>query len=77
MSSSEHSVHENHIHQHEPGCGHATVEHEGHVDYIHDGHSHCAHDDHYDERTLPHVEHTDHEHAHADGCGHEAGRISL
>ncbi len=38
-----------HSHEHGPGCGHETVEHDGHVDYLHDGHKHAAHGDHYDE----------------------------
>ncbi|MDQ0147775.1 zinc transporter permease [Pseudarthrobacter niigatensis] len=38
-----------HDHEHGPGCGHETTEHDGHLDYLHDGHRHAAHDDHYDE----------------------------
>jgi hypothetical protein len=44
-----HVVHENHAHQHGPGCGHQTVQHGDHVDYLHDGHRHAAHGDHWDE----------------------------
>ena len=49
MTTTDHPVHEDHAHQHGPGCGHASVEHEDHVDYIHDGHAHHAHDGHWDE----------------------------
>ncbi|HLI01317.1 MAG TPA: hypothetical protein VKV06_11075 [Acidimicrobiales bacterium] len=45
----EHRTHEDHPHQHGPGCGHQAVEHNDHVDYLHDGHRHVAHDDHWDE----------------------------
>ncbi|MCU1512681.1 MAG: zinc transporter permease [Arthrobacter sp.] len=49
-SRAEHkSADHEHSHEHGPGCGHETVEHDGHVDYLHDGHRHAAHDDHYDE----------------------------
>ena len=41
----EHRTHQNHAHTHGPGCGHATVAHEGHVDYLHDGHLHHVHGD--------------------------------
>lgn len=41
--------HENHPHEHGPGCGHEAVEHGDHVHYIHDGHRHAKHDDHWDE----------------------------
>jgi len=45
----DHGTHENHPHEHGPGCGHEAVEHGDHVDYIHDGHRHAKHDDHWDE----------------------------
>ncbi|TDC53395.1 metal ABC transporter permease [Jiangella ureilytica] len=38
-----------HPHQHDPDCGHPTVEHGDHTDYLHDGHLHAAHGRHYDE----------------------------
>lgn len=41
--------HEEHAHQHGPGCGHLAVEHGDHVDYIHGGHRHAVHGGHYDE----------------------------
>ena len=41
--------HEEHVHEHGPGCGHLAVEHGNHVDYIHDGHRHAVHGGHYDE----------------------------
>lgn len=44
-----HAEAEDHPHEHGPGCGHATVDHDGHVDYVHDGHRHAAHGPHYDE----------------------------
>jgi zinc transport system permease protein len=40
---------EQHPHQHDPECGHPTVEHGDHTDYLHDGHLHAAHGRHYDE----------------------------
>ena len=33
-------THDDHDHQHGPGCGHPAVVHDGHVDYLHDGHLH-------------------------------------
>ncbi|QCB95799.1 zinc transporter permease [Arthrobacter sp. PAMC25564] len=36
-------------HEHRPGCGHETVQHDDHVDYVHDGPKHALHGDHYDE----------------------------
>ncbi len=44
-----HVTTEQHPHQHEPECGHPTVEHGDHTDYLHDGHLHAAHGRHYDE----------------------------
>ncbi len=49
---SDHKVHQSHLHTHGPGCGHATVGHEGHEDYLHDGHLHHVHGDHVDEHSL-------------------------
>jgi hypothetical protein len=73
--------HENHSHQHGPGCGHIGVRHAGHVDYLHDGHLHHMHGDHVDEHAIS-VDTTnpDHctpdnvcaDHVHGPGCGHEA-----
>ncbi|GAA4743101.1 hypothetical protein GCM10023328_25820 [Modestobacter marinus] len=40
---------QHHEHQHGPGCGHDSIQHEGHVDYVHDGHRHAEHEGHYDE----------------------------
>jgi hypothetical protein len=40
---SDHKTHDQHSHEHGPGCGHTAVKHEGHVDYLHDGHLHNAH----------------------------------
>jgi zinc transport system permease protein len=44
-----HQEAEEHVHHHDPACGHEMVPHEGHVDYVHDGHRHAAHGAHYDE----------------------------
>ncbi|SEF18600.1 metal ABC transporter permease [Jiangella alba] len=44
-----HVTAERHPHQHDPECGHPTVEHGDHTDYLHDGHLHAAHGRHYDE----------------------------
>ncbi|MEM1175519.1 MAG: hypothetical protein AAGI27_11970 [Pseudomonadota bacterium] len=79
-----HKIHENHDHQHGPGCGHVAVQHGDHVGYLHDGHLHCAHEDHYDEHAIEvssanpdgciaHVcSGHDKEHVHGPGCGHPA-----
>ncbi len=74
-----------HDHQHGPGCGHATIDHDGHTDYLHEGHMHNLHGDHVDEHRLeentsnpnactPHHNCGGHEkgHVHGPGCGHEA-----
>ena len=37
--------HDDHDHQHGPGCGHTPVEHDGHTDDLHDGHLHHQRDD--------------------------------
>lgn len=77
--------HENHPHEHGPGCGHTAIRHGDHVDYLHDGHLHHPHGDHVDEHALE-VTATnpdacapmngslghDHDHVHGPGCGHEA-----
>jgi hypothetical protein len=47
-----HTIHEQHDHEHGPGCGHTAVRHAGHVDYLHDGHLHHPHDDHVDEHSI-------------------------
>jgi zinc transport system permease protein len=44
-----HKEAEQHEHEHGPGCGHPSIEHEHHVDYLHDGHRHAPHEGHYDE----------------------------
>ncbi len=44
-----HAIHEDHLHEHGPDCGHASVVHDDHVDYFHDGHTHRLHDGHWDE----------------------------
>ncbi|MDU9409061.1 hypothetical protein RTH74_15760 [Pseudomonas sp. zfem001] len=77
--------HQNHEHQHRPGCGHTAIEHDGHVDYLHDGHLHHMHGDHVDEHVLPvsganpqrctpQHQCAGHaaDHVHGPGCGHEA-----
>jgi zinc transport system permease protein len=40
---------EEHLHDHDPECGHEAVPHEDHLDYLHDGHRHAVHGSHYDE----------------------------
>lgn len=82
---SEHRVHDEHPHQHGPGCGHSIVTHEDHQDYLHDGHLHYLHDGHVDEHTLAigvgnpaecTPNHScvsyDASHIHGTSCGHEA-----
>jgi hypothetical protein len=77
--------HEGHAHEHGPGCGHKTIEHDGHQDYLHDGHLHHVHGDHVDEHQLsvggqnpgdctPAHSCAGHAsgHAHGASCGHEA-----
>ncbi|HWK25947.1 MAG TPA: hypothetical protein VNS09_05250 [Solirubrobacter sp.] len=81
----DHVTHEDHAHQHGPGCGHTAVRHEDHTDYLHDGHLHHPHGDHVDEhvvavdaahpdRCTPAHACGEHEaaHEHGPGCGHEA-----
>jgi hypothetical protein len=80
-----HKIHEGHEHQHGPGCGHKTMEHEGHSDYLHDGHLHHTHEGHIDEHVLgagkanpagctPAHACAGHDasHAHGPACGHDA-----
>lgn len=75
--------HDDHLHQHGPGCGHTAIEHAGHVDYLHDGHLHHPHGGHYDEHHIPVTAENpdgctagaaghDVDHVHGPGCGHEA-----
>lgn len=76
--------HNAHSHQHGPGCGHTTIQHEGHTDYLHDGHMHHPHEGHVDEHVVainsgnpasaaPNHDCGGHEkgHKHGAGCGHE------
>jgi hypothetical protein len=81
-----HRSHEQaHTHQHQPGCGHATVIHDGHTDYLDNGHLHHVHGSHVDEHTLSVNDtnptactpgHGSEEHArnhtHGPTCGHAA-----
>jgi hypothetical protein len=78
-----HPIHEQHAHEHGPGCGHTAVRHADHVDYLHDGHLHHPHGDHVDEHAVEiDAEHPDGhtspaaghppDHVHGPGCGHEA-----
>lgn len=79
------NTHANHDHQHEPGCGHTSVQHDDHVDYLHDGHLHHLHDGHIDEHVIalsdanPSVCTPEHQcgahevdHVHGPACGHDA-----
>ena len=81
----DHKTHDNHEHEHGPGCGHKTIEHEGHEDYLHDGHLHHVHGDHVDCHAIavsranpadctPNHACGDHDaaHKHGAGCGHDA-----
>jgi hypothetical protein len=78
-------THEDHPHQHGPGCGHTAIQHDGHTDYLHDGHLHHPHEDHVHEHQLsasaqnPSDCTPDHDcgaheagHRHGPECGHEA-----
>jgi hypothetical protein len=79
-----HHIHENHPHEHGPGCGHTAVLHDGHTDYLHDGCMHHPHEGHVDEHAFavdsahPADCTPDHKcgahdpgHEHGPGCGHE------
>ena len=81
----DHKTHDDHDHEHGPGCGHKTIEHEGHKDYLHDGHMHHVHGDHVDCHELPvggpnpaactpaHAcGNHDATHKHGKDCGHDA-----
>ena len=83
--SETHRIHQDHPHQHGPGCGHQAVSHDGHVDYLHDGHLHHLHDGHVDEHTLDVTAANpsactpahacgahDTTHVHGPACGHQA-----
>ena len=49
VEATDHTVTDEHPHQHGQDCGHPAVEHDDHVDYVHDGHRHAVHGEHYDE----------------------------
>ncbi|MEM8984266.1 MAG: hypothetical protein AAGC71_14630 [Pseudomonadota bacterium] len=80
----DHKIHEDHSHEHGPGCGHVAIQHGDHIGYLHDGHLHCPHDGHYDEHTIdvtasnpascaPHdCQSHPADHVHGPGCGHPA-----
>jgi len=81
----EHTIHREHTHKHEVGCGHKAFQHGNHIDYIHDGHLHREHEGHYDECSLEvsdaypsncteghGCKSHDSSHVHGIGCGHEA-----
>jgi hypothetical protein len=80
-------THDNHQHEHGPGCGHTAIKHDGHVDYLHDGHLHHPAKP-GDKRVEEHALNVsdknpdacrpvddgcphDAEHKHGPGCGHE------
>ena len=79
------TTHDDHKHQHGPGCGHTGVVHDGHVDYLHDGHLHRQDGTTVEEHALS-VTATnpdtcipahacgahDQAHHHGPGCGHPA-----
>jgi hypothetical protein len=78
-------THENHSHEHGPGCGHTAVKHNGHVDYLHDGHLHHPNGAKVEEHTFevnatnpdactPKHDCGGHakDHVHGPGCGHPA-----
>ena len=71
MTSTGHETHDDHAHEHGPGCGHARAEREGHVDYVHDGHAHAPMRVTTTSIRLPHPAHAGHGHVHGPGCGHE------
>lgn len=49
MTPADHTVADEHQHQHGHDCGHPAVVHGDHLDYVHDGHRHAPHGGHYDE----------------------------
>jgi len=78
-------THDDHNHQHGPGCGHTGVRHGDHTDYLHDGHLHHDAGGAVEEHTLtvdgtnPDVCTPAHDcgghtanHTHGPACGHEA-----
>ena len=80
-----HEIHDDHSHEHGPGCGHTQLKHGDHADYVHDGHLHRNHDGHVDECSIavdaanpaactPHHACGSHDasHRHGPGCGHES-----
>ncbi|MFZ5624927.1 MAG: hypothetical protein ACOY71_10940 [Gemmatimonadota bacterium] len=44
-----HHTHEDHPHEHGPGCGHDAVPRDDHVDYLVAGHLHRPHGSHCDD----------------------------
>lgn len=77
-------VHTGHDHEHNPGCEHKGLGHDGHVDYPHDGHLHYQRENGtVEEHALPvdgrnpaectpdHAVEHDYEHVHGPNCGHE------
>jgi hypothetical protein len=80
-----HHRHENHSHEHGPGCGHTAVLHDGHTDYLHNGHLHHPHSGRVDEHRIDvggqnpadctpdhRCNGHDNGHRHGPACGHEA-----
>lgn len=68
-----HIIHQDHDHQHGPGCGHAAIPHGDHTDYLHGNCLHREHEGHWDEcEPSEHVVHDDHPHEHGPNCGHVA-----
>ncbi len=49
LAAPDHTVTDEHPHEHGEDCGHRAIIHGDHVDYVHDGHRHAPHDEHYDE----------------------------
>ena len=83
--ATEHTIHENHPHEHGKDCGHTAIAHNDHTDYLHDGHLHSPHDGHIDEHTLEvtaknpadctnghECDAHEADHIHGKDCGHEA-----
>ncbi len=74
--TTEHTIHPNHPHQHETGCGHTAVQHGNHVDFLHDGHLHHPHEGHVDEHTLEVSAANPADCTNGHACdGHEAGHV--